>query len=190
MARTTRLFPTEILAEILTNEILTLADQHRCQLACKLFRDIVQHYSRCDYILRIGHYSQQTWRLVRCLLLNPKIGERFRSITVTWGRPSYFINAAGNEELLRWSWTTEEIDQINAFAGNVLGHGGLRGVFWGVDCGSLIPLLLCYMPNLESLDLGYPDIDTGLSGAYLREKRKLIAKEQIYIYEKKMKKKA
>ncbi|RVD84110.1 uncharacterized protein DFL_005878 [Arthrobotrys flagrans] len=174
------IFPTEILAEIITNETLTPADLGRCEQVCKLFRDIVQHYSRRNYILRIGHPSQQTWRLVRCLLVNPKIGERFRSITVAWGRPQYIVTDSGTD-LLRWIWTPEEKDQISAFAGGVLGQQGLRGVYWGVDCGSLIPLLVCYMPNLEFLDLGYPDIDTGLSRTYLREQRRIIAREKIYV---------
>ncbi|KAF3165200.1 hypothetical protein TWF225_003594 [Orbilia oligospora] len=174
-----RIFPTEILAEIIANETLTPADLRRCQLVCRLFRDIVQHYPRCNYILRIGHYSQQTWRLVRCLLANPKIGQRFRSITIAWGRPHYIITPSGAEELLRWRWTEEEMNQISAFAGGILGPHGLRGVFGGVDCASLIPLLLYYMPNLEFVDLGYPDIDIRLSRGYLREQRRIIAQHKI-----------
>ncbi|KAK6531152.1 hypothetical protein TWF281_007977 [Arthrobotrys megalospora] len=169
-------FPTEILAEILTNETLTPADLGRCEQVCKLFCDIVQRYTRRNYTLRIGHSSQQSWRLVRCLLLNPKIGERFRSITVAWGRPQYVQTYSGTK-LLQWSWTSEEKDKISAFAGGVLRVQGLRGVYWGVDCGSLIPLLLCFMPNLESIDLGYPDIDTRLSRNYLVEQRKIMARE-------------
>ncbi|KAK6356200.1 hypothetical protein TWF718_000571 [Orbilia javanica] len=169
------IFPTEILAEIITNETLTPADLGRCEQVCKLFRDIVQHYSRRNYILRIGNVSQQTWQLARCLLVNPKIGERFKSITVAWCID--IMADSGNR--LRWTWTQEEKDQISAFAGGVLGRHGLREVYRGVDCGSLIPLLLCFMPNLEVLDLGYPD--KGLSRGYLREQREIIAREKINI---------
>ncbi|KAK6499821.1 hypothetical protein TWF481_010179 [Arthrobotrys musiformis] len=174
------ILPTEILAQIITNETLSASDLGRCELVCRLFRDIVQHYARRHYTLKIGHPFQQTWRLARCLLVNPQIGKQFRSITVVWGRPQYVVTDTGTQ-LMQWSWTPEEKDQISTFAGGVLGKLGLRGIYWGVECGSLLPLLLCFMPNLESLDLGYPDIDTGLSKAYLIEQRRIIEREKICV---------
>ncbi|KAK6363451.1 hypothetical protein TWF730_000882 [Orbilia blumenaviensis] len=174
------LLPTEILAEIITSDILSTGDISRCQQVCKLFRDIIQRYAKHEYILQVEHRSQQAWRLARCLLAYPKLGESFRSITVAWISPPQYIVTDSGTELLRWSWTPEEKDKISSFAGSILGRQGLRAVYWGVECASLVPLLLCFMPNLKYLDLG-ADINPKISEAYLREQRRIMAKEKICV---------
>ncbi|KAJ6264695.1 hypothetical protein Dda_0845 [Drechslerella dactyloides] len=142
--------PTELLFDIFSGDNLTCADLGRCQQVCKTFRDIIQH-CKIDYTFKVDVTAHSAWRLIRCLLINPQIGERFKSIKVTWHRrrpmkPKTWAAI--------WSWTKEEREQIEHLGSEWLTGDTIRAIWTGLNSEALLPFLLCFTPNLESLDLG------------------------------------
>ncbi|KAF3922294.1 hypothetical protein ABW20_dc0107446 [Dactylellina cionopaga] len=58
----------------------------------------------------------------------------------------------------RWEWTPDEVDAIKRVAKTwKLSAGNVTAIFAGINSEALIPLLLCFTPNLESLDMGKVD---------------------------------
>ncbi|KAK6349834.1 hypothetical protein TWF696_006100 [Orbilia brochopaga] len=142
--------PTELLFEIFSDDNLTPADLARCQQVCKTFRDITEH-CKIDYTFKVDATNHPTWTLIRCLLINPKLGGRFRSIKVTWHRRRPMKPKTW---AYQWGWSGQEMQQIEDIGSEWLTPGTLRAIRTGLNSEALLPLLLCMTPNLESLDLG------------------------------------
>ncbi|KAK6523843.1 hypothetical protein TWF281_001811 [Arthrobotrys megalospora] len=150
------LFPTEIFLQIFSDEAVTSADLASYARTCRLFRDITPQ-CRIHYTFKVDHPSQSTWKLIRRLLESPEIGERFRSINVTWHRRR---PRKPRTWALEWKWSHQEQKQIKSICEK---YGILDDVFNAILKGwnseSLLPLLLCFTPRLESLDYGRTVLD-------------------------------
>ncbi|KAF3907171.1 hypothetical protein ABW21_db0207653 [Orbilia brochopaga] len=142
--------PTEILLEIFSDNSLTPEDLARCQQTCRTFRGVTEHL-KIDYTFKVDSTTQSTWRLARCLLMNPNMGNRFRSIKVTWHRrrprkPRTWAS--------QWHWTLAERKQIEDLTAEWLSSQTIYAIAAGLNSEAVLPFLLCFTPNLQSLDLG------------------------------------
>ncbi|KAF3277942.1 hypothetical protein TWF970_004820 [Orbilia oligospora] len=90
--------------------------------------------------------------LIRRLLINPELGERFKKLSFTYHprRCSYPQTWA-----LQWHWTTEEDAKLKQLCQNWGISAAYKWISDGIYGNSIFPLLLCYTTNLKSLDLGY-----------------------------------
>ncbi|KAK6530776.1 hypothetical protein TWF281_007611 [Arthrobotrys megalospora] len=143
--------PVEILLQIFQNESLTAADVARCARTCRLFHDTAAT-CKIDYNFQVDDVSRSAWRLIRCLLVNPALGQRFRKITVTWHRrrprkPKTWAK--------RWRWTRPgERAKLAAICDRwPISHSDMKK---GMNSEVLLPILLFFTPKLESIDFGQP----------------------------------
>ncbi|KAK6530744.1 hypothetical protein TWF281_007583 [Arthrobotrys megalospora] len=160
--------PTELLLQIFEDEALTTVDLIYSSSTCVRLRDFITSNFKLDYEFQVDHVSQSAWELIRYLLLNPKIGEQFLSIKVTWHR-----RKAGDDNTWTWKWEWTEDELVKIYS--ACEQWGILPVYPaiedGLDSEALLPLLLCYTTKLETFDLGdvLPDVVTDTS-----DKRKLI----------------
>ncbi|KAK6355773.1 hypothetical protein TWF718_000154 [Orbilia javanica] len=163
--------PAEILIQIFENKILTPIDLASCSKTCIRFTNIISLNIKLHYTFRVDYFTQSAWKLIRCLLINPQIGERFKKISVAWHRRE---RRDDNTWTWKWDWTQDELIKIY----DICEYWGLEGVYSaiedGLDSEALLPLLLCLTPNLESLDLGNASAEIiydpyGYSGKDVRE---------------------
>ncbi|KAK6534992.1 hypothetical protein TWF281_006291 [Arthrobotrys megalospora] len=157
--------PTELLTQILNDEVLTSADLACCAQTCSWLRDFI-YSEQCnvEYTFQVDHISQSPWKLIRCLLINPKVGERFRKILITWHRRRIQRSKTWT---LRWYWTYDELIDIY----DTCEKWGLTASIYpvirdGLNSEALLPLLLCYTTKLESLDLGDVSPDMTADGCH------------------------
>ncbi|KAK6513942.1 hypothetical protein TWF506_008372 [Arthrobotrys conoides] len=163
-------FPNEILSQILGDECLSNGDLGRAECTCKLFRANIQEHvaPRRKYTFWVDSIDRPSWRLVRYLLENPKLGEQFVEINVKWER-----RIAGNPDTWTkdWKWKGKEISRIRKMCTKWnLNPRITFNILRGKNSEALLPLLLCFTPNLKSLDLG--DIDRKIIN-YNRSEHKL-----------------
>ncbi|EPS42605.1 hypothetical protein H072_3393 [Dactylellina haptotyla CBS 200.50] len=142
--------PTELLINFFSDENLNHADLASCQQVCKRFYDIAKSL-KFNYTFQVDHVNQSSWKLIKHLLANPALGGRFKEINITWHRrrvmkPRTWVK--------KWEWTEEEKDQIQEFASEWLHPKTIPAILAGLNSEALLPLLLCYTINLESLDVG------------------------------------
>ncbi|KAF3219197.1 hypothetical protein TWF191_007991 [Orbilia oligospora] len=151
--------PNEILSNIFNDRCLSNADLTRLQLTCNLFRDNIERQTSRRYTFRVDAQGHPTWRLIRSLLKNPKLGERFSEITVRWERR----NASKKETWTEtWLWEKDETEKIDALCEKwCIDDRTQHCIGAGFNSEALLPLLLVYTTNLKSLDLG--DVVQGLS---------------------------
>ncbi|KAK6352572.1 hypothetical protein TWF730_009396 [Orbilia blumenaviensis] len=142
--------PAEVLLQIFAEGILTAADFACCALTCKLFHDITSQ-SKVHYIFKVDHPSHPTFKLIRCLLKKPSIGERFKSITVTWHRRR---PRKPQTWAAKWQWTPEEHVAIKKFCKTWDILDTYNAITSGWNSEALLPLLLGFASHLESLDYG------------------------------------
>ncbi|KAK6523845.1 hypothetical protein TWF281_001813 [Arthrobotrys megalospora] len=147
--------PTEITLQILKDNGLTPTDLANCAQTCHRFRDVFATYSKdfkIDYTFQVDHTSQSGWKLIRCLLLDPALGDRIQSLKITWHRRRRQDKSTWT---LKWHWTDDELSQILAVCEKwKLKESSYGAIKFGLNSEALLPLLLCYTLNLESLDVG------------------------------------
>ncbi|KAK6527474.1 hypothetical protein TWF694_004462 [Orbilia ellipsospora] len=163
MAKITNL-PVEIISEIIRNS--STLDYHNLKQTCRLFYNIAsQCYPRLC-ILKIDAVDHSDWKLVRSLLKTPKLANEIREIRMEWYRRD--VNRLEETTTMQWEWTAEEEAKIKEIAISTklfsaddkeTAHGGiyphtLNAILGGINSESLLPLLLCLTPSLETLDLG------------------------------------
>ncbi|RVD84871.1 uncharacterized protein DFL_003208 [Arthrobotrys flagrans] len=151
--------PNELLVEIF--EYLPLSDTARCAQTCKQFYKIVSKSQIKDYNVKIDHPCHSAWKLIRCLLINPKIGERFQKLTFTYHPRRCCLRKTWT---LQWRWTAEEETELELLCHVFDITPAYKWIKNGIYGDSIFPLLLGYTTNLKSLDLGrgvnafvYPD---------------------------------
>ncbi|EGX43601.1 hypothetical protein AOL_s00215g337 [Orbilia oligospora ATCC 24927] len=156
MVATILSLPNEILSNIFNDRCLSNADLTRLQLTCSLFRDNIEQQTSRRYTFRVDAQGHPTWRLIRSLLKNPKLGERFSEITVRWERR----NASNKETWTEtWSWERDEIEKIHDLCEKwCIDDRTQRCIGYGINSEALLPLLLVFTTNLKSLDLGNIDV--------------------------------
>ncbi|KAF3923687.1 hypothetical protein ABW20_dc0101545 [Dactylellina cionopaga] len=147
--------PVEILAEIFTQDSLTAADITRIKRVCKFFSALAR-IPLSSYTFKVDAYTHPTWKFVRYLLKNPKDGEQIRKIRVEYYRRECY---QGPEEWTTWwEWTPEEIGKIKEIQKRWDLSKYLVGtIIGGMNSEALLELVLCFTPNLESLDMGHVD---------------------------------
>ncbi|KAF3187314.1 hypothetical protein TWF788_002236 [Orbilia oligospora] len=146
--------PNEILSQILRDECLSNGDLGRAECTCRLFQANIQEYiaPRRRYTFWVDAVDQPAWRLVRHLLVNPKLGEQFVEINVKWKR-----RMAGDKETWTkdWKWKRKEVSRIRKLTTRwKMNTRTAYNILRGKNSEALLPLLLCFTPNLKSLDLG------------------------------------
>ncbi|KAF3298381.1 hypothetical protein TWF132_000203 [Orbilia oligospora] len=146
--------PNEILFQILGDECLSNGDLGRAECTCRLFQANIQEYiaPRRRYTFWVDAVDQPAWRLVRHLLANPKLGEQFVEINVKWKR-----RIAGDKETWTkdWKWKRKEVSRIRKLTTRwKMNTRTAYNILRGKNSEALLPLLLCFTPNLKSLDLG------------------------------------
>ncbi|EPS43133.1 hypothetical protein H072_2897 [Dactylellina haptotyla CBS 200.50] len=150
--------PTEILLQIFGSGLLTLEDSAHLKRVCWRLRNVTQQCKGFTYNFVVDEPKQKSWMLVRYLILNPSLGEQISSIKMTWRRRDGSDRATWTRP---WHWTkTEkaaiwELNKIYSFS-----QGMAYAAAMGVNSEAILPILLCYTPNLISLDLGdtVPDL--------------------------------
>ncbi|KAK6535430.1 hypothetical protein TWF694_001890 [Orbilia ellipsospora] len=146
---------SEILLQILGDPCLSDRDLASAQQTCKRFNDILQHYIYPErtFTLTIDSPEFSCWKLARAILERPSLGEQFRSIKFEFKRRDAYDKKTW---FGAWEWQEQELDQINGI------HRQWREIFpalclevirAGINSEALLPLLLCLIPNLKSLDL-------------------------------------
>ncbi|KAF3213192.1 hypothetical protein TWF192_009838 [Orbilia oligospora] len=103
----------ELLLQIF--ESLPYSDAAVCALVCKRLHNIFSRTQIEDYTVKVDHPSHRAWKLIRCLLVNPKLGERFKKLSFTYHprRCDY-----PQTWTLQWYWTTEEETQLEHLCQN------------------------------------------------------------------------
>ncbi|KAK6532823.1 hypothetical protein TWF281_006995 [Arthrobotrys megalospora] len=152
--------PMELLIEILSQDILTNEDVASASLVCHRFNAAAQSSPGRPYDFKVDTHSHHTWKLIRCLLYNPDLGNRFTSITVNWAARVALNNLSGvRGRPPTWTWNEYETSKIKEIGQK---NGQEYGIFKelvdeilaGEDSESLLPFLLFFTPKLERLDLG------------------------------------
>ncbi|KAK6523738.1 hypothetical protein TWF281_001710 [Arthrobotrys megalospora] len=149
-------FPNEILAKILGDECLSNGDLASAEGTCQLFRANIQEYLTCRrYTFRVDATNHPTWKLIRHLLKNPKLAERFTHIIVEWERRIATDSSTWTSD---WEWSSKERTRIEKLCQTWDIQGKTKSnILKGKNSEALLPLLLCFTPNLKSLDLGNVD---------------------------------
>ncbi|KAK6500362.1 hypothetical protein TWF481_010705 [Arthrobotrys musiformis] len=154
--------PTELLIQIFEEECLDSLDLIRWSVTCAKLQSLISSYFKINYDFQVDHPSQSSWRLIRCLLLNSRIAERFQRISLTWHRRSQFYEDTWTK---KWDWTQDELTKIHDMCEKFGITDSVYPVIEkGLDSESLLVLLLCFTPNLEALDLG--DVLPGVIPCY------------------------
>ncbi|KAK6345858.1 hypothetical protein TWF730_010201 [Orbilia blumenaviensis] len=140
---------TELLLQVFDD--LSISDQARCAQACKRFYHIISDLKITDYDIKFDYPSFSVWRLVRCLLINPQIGERFQKLTL-----KFYLRGRRVPETptLKWNWTNEEEIEIKKLcdAWNIGSTWNL--IQEGISSRALLPLLLRHTTCLRNIDFG------------------------------------
>ncbi|KAF3930181.1 hypothetical protein ABW20_dc0100866 [Dactylellina cionopaga] len=157
--------PTEILLQIFSG--LQSGDHAALRKTCRLFRIVKPPPQISRYNFEVDRPSQLDYKLIRALLLNPSIGERFEKIAVTWSRRlQKDIRSLRQLRRTSWEWTPNEIVKIKEVGEKwKLTTRTIEAIIAGIDSEALLPLLLCYTVNLETLLMGdmepWPAYDLG-----------------------------
>ncbi|KAK6342337.1 hypothetical protein TWF718_007739 [Orbilia javanica] len=144
-------FPTEILFKIFGE--IDIADIYNLKRTCRLFYEVSEH-SRHTCVFKIDAKNHPTWKLIKYILRNQRVGNQISRIYIEWHRRGI---RPGEDDLSgkeQWTWTEREIQTIkNICQGNMAGSLELA-ILGGINSESLLPLLLMHTPRLEYLDLG------------------------------------
>ncbi|KAF3280893.1 hypothetical protein TWF970_002573 [Orbilia oligospora] len=142
--------PTELLTQILTDQTLTTIDISNCALTSRRLYNLTAD-RKTKYSFHIDHRSQSTWKLISCILSNPRIGHRIHRIIVTWHRRNPHKPKSWTPQ---WLWKSQELEQIKS----ICEKHGVEFLYPVIEDGfnseALLPFLLCLTPNLQSLDFG------------------------------------
>ncbi|KAF3101219.1 hypothetical protein TWF102_005017 [Orbilia oligospora] len=142
--------PTELLIQILTDQTLTTIDISNCALTSRRLYNLTAD-RKTKYTFHIDHRSQSTWKLITCILSNPRIGHRIHRIIVTWHRRNPHKPKSWTPQ---WLWKSQELEQIKS----ICEKHGVEFLYPVIEDGfnseALLPFLLCLTPNLQSLDFG------------------------------------
>ncbi|KAK6540863.1 hypothetical protein TWF694_008246 [Orbilia ellipsospora] len=146
--------PLEILLEIFSQKYLTDTDAARATAVCSLFHNVIRiTFRRAPYVFKIDALGFPTWRLIRCLLVNRYLGERFTHIRVKWERRN--LRRTDLPVTPRWIWTRDETAQIQQMCDEFnLRSETQKAILQGVNSESLLPFLFCLVPNLETINMG------------------------------------
>ncbi|KAF3920944.1 hypothetical protein ABW20_dc0104735 [Dactylellina cionopaga] len=143
--------PTEILLKIFSSCLNQ--DLAKISQVCKFFNYVAQQCIGRTYIFKVDAKTCATWRLVRCLLINAKIGEYFIKVCLEWNRR--IIDEGWTK---RWEWEQDEIERIKEIGETwSLNPEMISVIIKGANSEALLPFLLCFTPNLQSLDMGNAD---------------------------------
>ncbi|KAK6544616.1 hypothetical protein TWF694_001304 [Orbilia ellipsospora] len=144
--------PNEILLQIFECPSLTNADIAHCQSVCRRLDIIAKRSIRPNYTFKVDYKTHPTWRLIRCLLINPELGAKFTSINVTWHRRHINQPRTWTKQ---WKWTDQEKDQIQILSEMYqLIPATVKVIVDGINSEALLPLFLAFTTNLRDLDLG------------------------------------
>ncbi|KAF3901521.1 hypothetical protein ABW20_dc0109903 [Dactylellina cionopaga] len=146
----------------LSNEILLQVFGYLCnndlaivKRVCSRFNNLEVLATKRTYVFRVDASSWSTWKFARHLLTNPETGKRFTMVDVEWHcrdgetpRPKY------------WVWTDDEAEKIVEICKkHGLSETVKAVVLGGVNSEALLPFVFCFMPHLESLDMGKANPD-------------------------------
>ncbi|KAF3308435.1 hypothetical protein TWF173_001252 [Orbilia oligospora] len=166
--------PTELLIQILSDDSIASSDLWTCRQVCRYFNNVAEKCS-INYIFQVDAINHPTWKLARCLLKNPDLGKRFKSIKVTWSRR---IPRKPMTWAPQWKWSDSDQEKLTQILCE--GNPGNRSIFGGISNGlnseALLPFVLLYTPNLQSLDMGDAKLD--IMGPYVS----VGESERIYQY--------
>ncbi|KAK6514041.1 hypothetical protein TWF506_008468 [Arthrobotrys conoides] len=145
--------PAETLLQIFKDDSLTPTDLAQCAQTCRKFRGLAclpDH--KIDYIFKVDHPSHASWRLIRCILLNPALGERIQTLQLEWHRRRRRDKSTWT---LKWDWTEDELTKISELCKRWdLNSSLYTAIKIGLNSEALLPLLFCFTTKLESLDVG------------------------------------
>ncbi|KAK6508585.1 hypothetical protein TWF506_010669 [Arthrobotrys conoides] len=152
--------PNEILAKIFGDNDLCDVDISRAIQVCKLFKENIQGFVGQKLTFIVDTASHLGWRFVRCLLRTPEIGEHFIDITIEWDRRNWKRWRYDRKPWTAdWVWTELEKQQIVALCHQwEINENTKSLILGGKNSEALLPLILCFTPNLKALDLGEVDI--------------------------------
>lgn len=150
--------PSETLVQILCDDGLSNADTASLRRVCKRFK---HHAFYRKIVFRADAVSHSPWKLARRMLFHDaELGEKCTSFVVQWKWNT--VERGINVE--NWKWTEEEQARIKDICEQWGFHTDipaspripsyLRDVLQGRNSEALLPLLLCYTPNLKSLNIG------------------------------------
>ncbi|KAF3254924.1 hypothetical protein TWF192_003007 [Orbilia oligospora] len=145
--------PTEALLEIFG--LLNIESLTDAKMACKKFQDVIRMIPLRSYTLRIDEPNHSMWKFTRSLLADPKAGSRITELTVEWCRREPDDPDTWTD---KWDWTEEDLRIMKRLEETVINkyldddvYTAIKG---GINSEALLPLILCFTENLESLDLG------------------------------------
>ncbi|KAF3901494.1 hypothetical protein ABW20_dc0104190 [Dactylellina cionopaga] len=153
----------EILLEVfryLSNNDLGLVKR-----VCSRFDSLEALTIKRTYIFQVDAISWPAWRFARHLLTNPETGKRFTTVNIQWHHRTY-----DGSRSRYWKWTADEAEKIIEICEkHKLSETIKQVVLGGVNSEALLPFVFCFMPNLESLDMGEanPDLTGFVVGSSL-----------------------
>ncbi|KAF3111572.1 hypothetical protein TWF103_003516 [Orbilia oligospora] len=150
---TITVLPTEVLLEVFG--LLDIEPLTNAKRVCKQFRAVIRMIPLRSYTLRIDEPNHSMWKFTRFLLSDPKAGSQITDLTVEWCRRE---PADPDTWTDKWEWTEEDLGMMKGLEETVIDkyltpktYVAIKG---GVNSEALLPLILCFTENLESLDLG------------------------------------
>ncbi|KAK6332929.1 hypothetical protein TWF718_010757 [Orbilia javanica] len=154
-ARSIISFPNELLLNIFKDPGLSNTDLTNAQLACSLFRDNIKPYvtRHRKYTFKVDADGYPVWKLIRLLLNNPELdfGKQITEITLKW--PKELTSRWKVPDC--WEWTDYEKARIKEIC-QQWKITSLTEIYilHGCFSESLLIILMCFTPNLRSLDMG------------------------------------
>ncbi|KAK6523166.1 hypothetical protein TWF694_006061 [Orbilia ellipsospora] len=146
--------PQELLLDIFQR--LDYADLARSKRVSKQFNKIAECIPLTSYTFKIDHVNHSAWKFISYIIRNPDVGKQLKQFRVEWHRRIATDKRTWTEQ---WKWSPGDLELLEIIKENTLEAEIFGSALWeviedGINSEALLPLLLYYTENLESLDLG------------------------------------
>ncbi|KAF3938837.1 hypothetical protein ABW19_dt0206143 [Dactylella cylindrospora] len=152
--------PLELLRQILTDKGFSNKDLRSISLVCNAFYSVASTAQRHPHTITVDSKDHSVYRLARCMLLNPSVGDSFDELRIDWERRY----EDGEEDWpRRWKWTDEEKAKIRSL-GEEYGFEKemVNTIIDGMNSEPVLLVIFCLTRNMTTLDVG--GVDGGMSG--------------------------
>ncbi|KAF3914277.1 hypothetical protein AA313_de0210186 [Arthrobotrys entomopaga] len=146
---------SEIWLQVFNEPCLSDKDLASAQRTCQRFNTLIQRYiyPKRTFTLTIDSPKYSCWKLARTLLKRPALGEQFRHIRLEFRRRDVHYK---DTWFKAWKWQRSDRQHLEAtyrLWATVLPYPWRQVVNAGLNSEALLPLILCFTPNLKFLDL-------------------------------------
>ncbi|KAF3924377.1 hypothetical protein AA313_de0203263 [Arthrobotrys entomopaga] len=144
--------PTELLLDIFQRVDNTSVA--RCKRVCHVFLSVANQIPLTSYTLLIDHLNHSAWKFFRSLLTNPKLCENLTELNVEWYRRTEELET----HTPKWIWSEQDLTLIDKLqkveSTYTIKPKTFEVIKYGGNSEAILPVILCFTPELKSLNLG------------------------------------